>query len=129
MSTLNIPDIDINSEKSLNLLILAVALEELGLANIIQAEAEKIQFVLGALEKEYKKEPPTIDDLLKINKSAGQMIKRVIEKEMLIDFILEDAIDLTQSLTEESEDKKDEDKDEDKNKDKDKDKGKSEDKQ
>ena len=54
MSFPNIPDVDasvdISTEDSVNLLLASIAFEELGLAHIINAEAEKIQFVLGTLE-------------------------------------------------------------------------------
>ena len=89
------PDIDIDREKSIDLLIASVALEQLGLAHIINAEAEKIQSVLGTLGKHDSKEPPAADELLEINKAVEKMLKKVIEKEILLDFLLENAIDLT----------------------------------
>ena len=90
------PDINIDKDKSINLLIAAVALTELGLAHIVNAEAEKIQFVLGTLKKHEHKEPPTIDELLKINKSVEKMLKKVIKKEMLLEFMLEEAVDMAE---------------------------------
>lgn len=97
MSFPNIPDvdasIDITREDSVNLLLASVAFEELGLAHIINAEAEKIQYVLGTIEGQTPLEtPPTIDDLLAINRSVGQTLKTVIEKEMLLQFKLEDIL-------------------------------------
>ena len=56
MSFPNIPDIDANidisREEALNLLLASVAFEELGLAHIINAEGEKIQYLLGTLNEE-----------------------------------------------------------------------------
>ena len=54
MSYPNIPTVDatisITLEEAINLLLASIAFEELGLAHIINAEAEKIQYVLGTLE-------------------------------------------------------------------------------
>ena len=53
MSMPNIPpvnaDIDIDRDKSIDLLIASVAFQELALAHLVNAEAEKIQFVLGVI--------------------------------------------------------------------------------
>ena len=99
------PDINIDREKVIDLLIASVALEELGLAHIVNAEAEKIQFVLGTLEKTEKEEPPTIDELLEINKAVERILKKVIAKEIILEFKLQDAIDLIKSKEDEGDDK------------------------
>ena len=53
MSQANIPNITptitINRDDVINLLLASIALEELGLAHIINAEAEKIQYAIGTL--------------------------------------------------------------------------------
>lgn len=97
MSFPNIPDIpssiDITRDESLNLLLASVAFEELGLAHIINAEAEKIQYVLGTIEGQTPlATPPTVGDLLSVNRSVRQTIKNVIKKEMLLQFQLEDVL-------------------------------------
>lgn len=64
MSFPNIPDVDasvsLSTEDSVNLLLASVAFEELGLAHMINAEAEKVQYVLGTLEGKpsWKPRPP-----------------------------------------------------------------------
>jgi len=90
------PDINIDRDKAIDLLIASVAFEELALAHIVNAEAEKIQFVLGTLKesKHEPEEPPTLDELLEINEAVGRMLKKVIEKEIILSFMLEDAIEL-----------------------------------
>lgn len=53
MSNPNIPNISptvtLTRDDVINLLLSSIAMEELALANIINAEGEKIQFVLGSL--------------------------------------------------------------------------------
>jgi hypothetical protein len=54
MSFPNIPNItpliSVTTEQTIPLLLSSIALEELALAHIINAEAEKLQFVLGTLD-------------------------------------------------------------------------------
>ncbi|MBE3101226.1 MAG: hypothetical protein IMZ47_03030 [Firmicutes bacterium] len=100
MSFPNIPDVDANIniiiDQSVNLLLASIAFEELGLAHIINAEAEKIQYVLGTIDGQTPlKTPPTVDDLLKINHSVEQTMRSVIKNQMLLQFKLEDTITIT----------------------------------
>lgn len=100
MSFPNIPDvspvIDLTLEDTINLLIASIAFEELGLAHITNAEAEKIQYILGTLENQIPLEtPPTIDDLLKVNKSVENTLRSVIKNQMLMQFKLEDVLSIT----------------------------------
>lgn len=103
MSMPNIPNvtptITINREDVINLLLASIALEELGLAHIINSEAEKIQFVLGTLDGHTTPTPPTIDDLLKINGSVDLTLRDVIKKEMLLEFKLEDTLTISTTTT------------------------------
>ena len=86
------PDIDICRGDVINLLLASIAFEELGLAHIINAEAEKIQFILGTLEGCCPAKPPSIDDLLLINRSVEQTLRTVIKNQMLLQFKLEDIL-------------------------------------
>lgn len=89
------PTIDIDRGQVINLLLASIALEELSLAHIVNAEAEKIQAVLGTLEGGPDDVvAATIGDLFDVNRSAERMLRAVIKKEMLLQFKLEDTIDL-----------------------------------
>lgn len=101
MSFPNIPDvtpvIDIDREDVINLLLVSIAFEELGLAHMINAEAEKIQFVLGTLDNNNDNNnndtaPPTLDELLQINRSVERTLRSIIKKEILLQFKLEDIL-------------------------------------
>lgn len=104
MSFPNIPDVDasvdITIEDSVNLLLASVAFEELGLAHLINAEAEKLQYTLGTIEGQTKlATPPTIDDLLAVNRSIDQTLRDIIKKELLLQFKLEDVITISTTTT------------------------------
>jgi hypothetical protein len=68
---------------------------------MINAGAEEIQFIIGTLKEEKHddepKKPSTLTDLLEINKSVEHMMRRVIMKEMLLGFKLEDILNLVSS--------------------------------
>lgn len=87
------PNIKVSREEAINLLIVSIALEEISLSHILNAEGEKIQYVLGTLEG---KEPEEIliCDVLAVNKSVEKTLRNVIKTEMLLQFKLEDAIEL-----------------------------------
>ncbi|WP_353957715.1 hypothetical protein [Peribacillus sp. NJ11] len=94
------PTISVTVEQTIPLLLSSIALEELALAHIINAEAEKIQFVLGTLEGGRTLSPPevTISNLLAIDSSVQRTLRDVIKKEMLLEFKFENVLDLIASV-------------------------------
>ncbi len=86
MSMPNIPDINPNIEidrnDALNIILSSIGMEELSLAHIVNAEAEKIQFALGTLDT--AKEAASLDDILKVNESAKKMLRDVIKNACVI---------------------------------------------
>lgn len=78
-----------------NLLFHSIAFEELGIAHVINSEAEKIQYVLGTLEGVTSSgTPPTVVELLEVNQSVTETLKNGIKKEMLLQDKLENIIDI-----------------------------------
>lgn len=90
------PDVNLEIKDTIGMLLSSIALEEIGLSHIINAEAEKIQFVLGTLEKNNndKSKPYKLDDILKINKSVNRTLNGVLQNQLLLQMKLQDTIDL-----------------------------------
>ncbi|WP_442597921.1 hypothetical protein [Neobacillus sp. D3-1R] len=90
MSMPNIPDItpDINLKREdvINLLLTSIALEEIGLAHLINAEGEKLQKAIEVAN--------CFEDLLYANRSVEKMLRTIIKKEMLLQFKLEDVMEI-----------------------------------
>lgn len=93
MSMPNIPDIKpeivLNRTEVINLLLTSIALEEIGLSHIINAEGEKLQAIV-------KDQYVSLSDALKINQSVERMLRNIIKNQMLLQFKLEDVIMLDQ---------------------------------
>ncbi|MED0968610.1 hypothetical protein [Bacillus paramycoides] len=102
MSQANIPNItptiSITAGQTATLLLASIALEELALAHVINSEAEKIQFILGTLVTGVTPPPITLSGLLAVNNSVQQTLQAAIKQEMLLQFKLENVLDLV-SLT------------------------------
>ncbi|BBI32695.1 hypothetical protein [Cohnella abietis] len=100
MSMPNVPDIrpeiTLKRDEALNLLLTSIALEEIGLSHIINAEGEKIQRFV-------KDHCVDLNDVLKINRSVEIMLRNVIKNQMLLQFKLEDIIRLEEMMTHEFE--------------------------
>jgi len=87
------PTISLDRNQVINLLLASIALEELSLAHIINAEAEKLQAVLGTLTG-LAITATTISGLLSVNREVRRTLETVIKKEMLLEFKLEDILDI-----------------------------------
>ncbi|SFI80438.1 hypothetical protein SAMN04488574_104295 [Bacillus sp. 71mf] len=97
-----IPAISISTAQTIPLLLSSIALEELALAHIINAEAEKLQFVLGTLPPGRTTLSPsvvTISNLLTVNSSVQRTLRDVIKKEMLLEFKFENVLALLATIT------------------------------
>ncbi|PGR90459.1 hypothetical protein COC68_26420, partial [Bacillus thuringiensis] len=94
MSQANIPNITPNisltREESINLILASIALEELGLAHIINAEAEKIQYAIGTLSG--LSPAATLDEILAVNESVNQTIQTALKTQMLLQSKLDSVI-------------------------------------
>lgn len=92
MSMPSVPEMNVNREDAVNLILSSIGMEELSLAHIVNAEAEKIQFALGTLST--ATEAASLSDILSVNASAKRMLRDVIKNQMLISMKMEDTVDL-----------------------------------
>jgi hypothetical protein len=98
MSVPQLPEnVTIERDIALNLILASIGLEEIGLAHVINAEAEKVQFVLGTLDNAVVSPVPTIEDLIALDDSVRRVLKEVIKKEMLLQFKLEEVINFIEA--------------------------------
>ncbi len=90
------PDITITADQCFAMMLASIALEELGQAHIINAEAEKMQYILGTLKGTTPPlvEPPTIEQLLTANDSMCMTLRNIVKNQMLLGFKLEDAMSM-----------------------------------
>ncbi|WP_214483075.1 hypothetical protein [Bacillus sp. SM2101] len=80
-----------SEENVLLFLLVTVGFEELALAHIMNAEGEKIQAAVAAFESDRL---VTIRDLMDVNNNVSETLKRVIQKEILLDFKVDDIKEL-----------------------------------
>ncbi|KIL74718.1 hypothetical protein [Bacillus badius] len=99
------PNIDIDREEVIDLLLASIGLEELGLAHLVNAEAEKLQRALGTLTLPGATTPigaplaTTLDDLLRVNRDVTKMLKFAMHKEFILLAKLQDVIEFAQEFT------------------------------
>ncbi|WP_020620713.1 collagen-like triple helix repeat-containing protein [Paenibacillus daejeonensis] len=87
------PTISLSRDDVVNLLFSSIAMEELGLAHIINAEGEKIQYALGTLAG-VSGPAATLNQILQVNQSAQSMLDTVFRQEMMLDSKLKTASNL-----------------------------------
>lgn len=83
------PEISLDRCEVINLLLSSIALEEIGLSHILNAEGEKLQCFL-------KTEPHCREDFLKINNSINKTLRTIVKSQMLLQFKLEDVVSLSE---------------------------------
>ncbi|MCL2456469.1 MAG: Ig-like domain-containing protein [Defluviitaleaceae bacterium] len=93
MSLPHFPDMPENFtyDKSISQILTSIAMEELGLSHIINAEGEKLQYILGTLES---KPPvsPTIEQVLEVNQNVKDTLQQVAFNQMFLSAKMSDAL-------------------------------------
>ena len=99
MSFPTIPDITplikLKKRDVVHLVIASIALEEMSLSHIMNAEGEKLQTVL--------KNRPCFSEILELNRSMERILRSVINKEMLLQYKMEDILMYSRGVEEEYE--------------------------
>ena len=84
MSTPQFPEsTGISREDAINQILSSIAMEEIGISHILNAEGEKLQFVLGTLHNEVNP-GATIEEVLNTNKSVRDVLKASALNQLLL---------------------------------------------
>ncbi|MGD2433620.1 BclA C-terminal domain-containing protein [Bacillus velezensis] len=87
MSQPNLPNITpvvtLSRDDTINLLLSSIAMEELGMAHILNAEGEKIQYALGTIPG-LTGPPSSIADILNLNESVRDTLDSLMKQELLL---------------------------------------------
>ncbi|WP_127583759.1 hypothetical protein [Paenibacillus koleovorans] len=85
------PSITITREDVINLVLSSIAMEEIGLSHILNAEGEKLQYVLGTLPG-LSGPPATVQDLLSVNQSIRNTLDSTARNQMFLQAKLDSAL-------------------------------------
>ena len=92
MSQPSFPELPTPSrDDAISLILSSIAMEELGLSHIINAEGEKIQFALGTLPG-VTSPPATIEDVLAMNESVRDVLDSITQTQMFLNAKMQDAL-------------------------------------
>lgn len=79
----------ITPSAAISFILVSIALEEIGLSHIINAEGEKIQSVVKALECGHA----SVCDVLAVDKSVSELLRNVLKKEILLELKMTEALE------------------------------------
>jgi hypothetical protein len=79
-------------EKAIDSILSSIAMEELALSHVLNAEGEKIQFILGTLPG-VESPKATFEQVIETNESVRKMMQNVMQYEMIIAGKMETALD------------------------------------
>ena len=80
-----------NVEGALCQILLSIAMEEIGLSHIINAEGEKLQYILGTLPGT-RHPNPSVSQVLAVNESVKDMLQQVAFNQMLLNAKMSSAL-------------------------------------
>lgn len=94
MSQPSLPNVSppITREDALNMILLSIAMEELGLSHIINSEGEKLQFILGTLPG-LSGGTPSIEEVLTVNDSINKLLDSIAQNQLLLSSKMEIVLD------------------------------------
>ena len=93
MSQPNFPSISppISREDAINQILASIAMEELGLSHVINAEGEKLQYILGTIPG-LSGPPATVTDVLEVNESVRDVLNSTVQTQMFLNAKLQNAL-------------------------------------
>lgn len=98
MSIPNFPVIspDITRDKALNMILASIALEEVGLSHIINAEGEKIQYVINELQNKTGN-CASVEEILSVNKSVESLVNVLMQMQIFLKNKMENVLEVMTS--------------------------------
>ncbi|MCL2839204.1 MAG: hypothetical protein FWE05_00395 [Defluviitaleaceae bacterium] len=82
---------NISREEAINLLLSSIAMEEVALSHVINAEGEKIQYILGTLDIK-PTTPATISEILEVNNSVERTLDVAAREQIILKQQMESAL-------------------------------------
>ena len=94
MSLPSFPNIDppIQREDAVNQILSSIAMEELGLSHILNAEGEKLQYILGTLPG-LSGPAATVEDVLSANESVRNLLKTAVQNQLFLKSKMQGALE------------------------------------
>ena len=94
MSLPSFPNIDppIQRENAVNQILSSIAMEELGLSHILNAEGEKLQYILGTLPG-LSGPAATVEDVLSANESVRNLLKTAVQNQLFLKSKMQGALE------------------------------------
>nr|WP_205829180.1 collagen-like protein [Bacillus velezensis] len=77
------PVVTLSRDDTINLLLSSIAMEELGMAHILNADGEKIQYALGTIPG-LTGPPSSLADILNLNESVRDTLDSLMKQELLL---------------------------------------------
>ena len=91
MSQPNFPTTTMTREDAINQILSSIAMEELGLSHVINAEGEKLQYILGTLSG-VSGPGATIDQVMQANDSVQRLLQSVSFSQMFLNSKMDNAL-------------------------------------
>ena len=97
MSMPSFPVVDppIDREDAVNQILSSIAMEELGLSHILNAEGEKLQYILGTLPG-LSGPPATVSDVLAANESVRGLLEATVQNQLFLRAKMQNALEASQ---------------------------------
>jgi len=84
--------LNLTRDDVINQILSSIAMEELGLSHILNAEGEKLQYILGTLEGSTPPQPPTVQEVLQVNESVQKLLETTSYQQMFLKNKMSDAL-------------------------------------
>jgi hypothetical protein len=81
----------ITRDEAINMILSSIAMEELGLSHIINAEGEKLQYILGTIPG-ISGPPATVSDVLSANESVRGVLESAAQNQLFLNAKMQNAL-------------------------------------